>query len=249
MKFKITLFIFFLGLLPLYAASSKEVCALGSCVTNTSYTRIGIYGAYADTDLKTTQNMLQLSIADRSTTGHNGREIMQVAFGLKAGGIKRNNARFGDFDKRNTTAFAANGRGAIGINLLPSIQPLFLNAVYTLEYISDTLTLHHIGAELEGFIHTNSRLRYEYAFGYDYIFAGNYALPEIPRTKIAGYNYAIRANLGFSYQLNQNLHYFLKIYGKFQNLDNSAPLIINTQDTYLSARKQYFAGVELGIGF
>lgn len=193
--------------------------------------------------------MLQLSIADRSTTGHNGREIMQVAFGLKAGGIKRNNARFGDFDKRNTTAFAANGRGAIGINLLPSIQPLFLNAVYTLEYISDTLTLHHIGAELEGFIHTNSRLRYEYAFGYDYIFAGNYALPEIPRTKIAGYNYAIRANLGFSYQLNQNLHYFLKIYGKFQNLDNSAPLIINTQDTYLSARKQYFAGVELGIGF
>lgn len=207
-------------MLPLYAASSKEVCALGSCVTNTSYTRIGIYGAYADTDLKTTQNMLQLSIADRSTTGHNGREIMQVAFGLKAGGIKRNNARFGDFDKRNTTAFAANGRGAIGINLLPSIQPLFLNAVYTLEYISDTLTLHHI-----------------------------YALPEIPRTKIAGYNYAIRANLGFSYQLNQNLHYFLKIYGKFQNLDNSAPLIINTQDTYLSARKQYFAGVELGIGF
>ena len=232
----------------LFAANAysvgKESCVFGSCVINTSYTRIGIVGGYASLHSDSTQNLALLSFADRSVARHNQKELMQSILMLQAGGISRNAVRLGEFDKRKDKAFALNGRVGLGINLLPNLAyPLYLNALYSFDFLNDTYKIHSGGVELQGFLRGSARVRYEYALGYDYVFAGAYILPQISQVQFDS-GYVVRGSVGLSYALNQHIHTYINLYGIYRSLEKVATTSFAFKET-----QQYIAGVELGLGF
>lgn len=97
---------------------------------------------------------------------------------------------------------------------------------------------------IEGRIKANEKLRYEYSADYDYILSKEYAASSNNSTTThydtaKGGDYGIRASLGFSVQLKEDLFYYVKLRAKYQNITYN-PAFPTTQNLV--------GMVEIGIG-
>lgn len=238
--------------LPSGYGTSKELCIQGSCITNTSYWRGGAGGEYGDMSGSKKQTTSPfIGVKYRGVSGYNGKELMQTSVGLRYLSVERNSARLGGYDTRGNKSNGVDGSVSIGLNIRPNSPrtPLFINALYSVEYIYDTSLLHFMGAELEGFLIATPKLRYEYALGYSRYIAGGYRLSQVPSVRLEGSSDMIHINLTLAYALTARTHCYVKAYGKIRNLAQSNSFEYNGADTRISAQKQYFAGLELGLGF
>lgn len=227
--------------LGICALLGSVYAASGESPSEKTWWRIGVggvYGEYRPIDTKHTGGFFTIQFRDLVDNVKNV-ETFQFALDGRVGGSQGNEPFFfADFLIKS------------GINLSFShTYPLYLNVLYNFErYYTDRKQatqmmrqLHQVGVELEGIIKSSERLRYEYSVGYDYIFSGFYrARADGAQTNLDGYNYGVRASLGFAYNLSESVHYYMKLKAKYYNLAQSG-IYPHTQ--------QYIGMLELGIGF
>ena len=184
--------------------------------------------------------------------GASPKERVQIALDAHFGANKGNMGNFPvSADRADTLGIFTEVRPMLGLNLLTQNFPLYLNIAYTFNLTNSDSGknntngfvnyLHQVGVELEGIIKSSEKLRYEYSVGYNYVFSGFYrSRLDGAQTDLGGYNYGVRASLGFAYNLSESVHYYMKLKAKYYNLAQSG-IYPHTQ--------QYIGMLELGIGF
>ncbi|TLD80399.1 hypothetical protein LS68_006465 [Helicobacter sp. MIT 05-5293] len=231
--------------------SSCEICE--SCQDRFRIGVGGIYAAYqAEDDIRNYGGYLNLEYRGATPKGRFQFVIAGHAGAAKSNASSKSLTLMGrDFDKN--TAMFVEARPKVGVNLLTSHRPLYLNVVYTLNnaishYSSDNgikTIVHQVGLELDGIVRKSSKLRIEYSLGYDYVFDGFYGIYGISSSRIrAQGGYTLRGSLGFAYDITQNVHYYMKANLKYQSLNDVANNI-----AYYPQSRSYTAGLELGFGF
>ncbi len=209
----------------------------------------GMYGEYRSEDFVSNLAGGYLNIYAR---GASPKERVQFALDMHFGANKGNMGNFPvSMDRSDTLGVFLEVRPMLGLNLLTQNFPLYLNIAYTFNLTNSDSGknntngfvnyLHQIGAELEGIIKSSEKLRYEYSVGYDYVFSGFYrSRLDGAQTDLGGYNYGVRASLGFAYNLSENVHYYMKLKAKYYNLSQIG-IYPHTQ--------QYIGMLEFGVGF
>ncbi len=115
----------------------------------------------------------------------------------------------------------------LGFNTSYSHNPLWINVGFTGGAYRYDITPNRIytayfaaSAGFEGRIQSGEKLYYEYTADYDYILHDQISTktPSIAITHTNNGNYGIRASIGFSYKLSENIFYYIKFRAKYQNL-------------------------------
>ena len=134
----------------------------------------------------------------------------------------------------------------LGYNIFTANVPLFVNIFVDGGFIFANpmdRSLLTVGAELEGRIPLG-KLSLLYSGGYGWVARGTYRFNDNLNSQVGGYNYAITASLGLSYEISDSTAMYIKAIGKYYDLHASSVV-----DTNLSfpASHHFTAMLEIGI--
>lgn len=236
----------FVSILTLLFSLISSVNALSCDKKHCHYGHIGIGGAGYDLggeDIKSYGGYIALE----------GRSIyaqrLQGVIGLRGGGgvsKAENVANIAD----NASLFMFDWYAKVGLNIATARTPLFLNvfaernghhgAVSSKKGLDRDIIL--LGAELEGSIPASNRLNLTYTLGYGWIGYAHYTINK-QESKVDDYSYEANASVGFSRDISENMAYYAKLIGKYQNI---APAYIQGTQAYPNS-ENFVVMFEIGI--
>ncbi|MCX2716319.1 hypothetical protein OQH61_01010 [Helicobacter sp. MIT 21-1697] len=234
-------------LIPILLLSLSTFANALSCEKNHCYYgNVGLGGAgysFGGEDIKSYAGYLALE----ARGVYYGR--MQAVVGLRGGGgISQAENVTNIADKASLFIFEYYAK--FGLNIATARTPLFINvfgernghqgAVSSKKGLDrDTIVL---GAELEGNIPASDKLNLTYALGYAWVGYAHYTIGG-QESKVDDYSYAINASVGFSKDISQNMAYYTKLIGRYQNV---APAYIQGAQAYPHS-DNYALMLEFGI--
>lgn len=207
---------------------------------------IGVGGAYYDfgsADISSYGGFLALEARGIY------RQRLQAVIGGRIGGGSTQSDKLPLLESKSPL-FIIDEYVKFGVNIAGKNAPLFINLVLEENNHNGNIASHNgidrtlitLGGELEGSFNISSLTQFNYSLGYAWVGSGQYIIDDI-KSKVENYSDEINVSVGFTRTMTENLGFYMKLRGKYQNLQKA---LYQNIERFPSTRN-FVAMVEMGL--